>query len=151
MKRGASVDAIASYKADALKTTLSFFRVSGRSRLTYKEDMAKRLIEVFGGDEDKHGKASRGEEEKVMRRQENDNMILRSIKVEENNADDYYKAALEGRKELVHMNKSNGSYQETTMDDYRQSIKDSTSLKYLPNNTLDQAGRKHKYSRDRIK
>lgn len=79
VKRGASVDTIASYKADALKTTLSFFRVSGRSRLTYKEDMAKRLIEVFGGDEDKHGKASRGEEEKVARRQEMDNLILKNI------------------------------------------------------------------------
>lgn len=131
IKRGASINTIASYQTDALKTTLSFFRVAGRSRLTYKEDMAKKLIEVFGGDEDKHGKASRGEEEKVARRQENDNMILRNIKLEEDN---------------VKMNRThNEEVAMTTMEDYHQSIDDS----FKDVKKVD--SKEKKWSRSRIK
>lgn len=80
IRKGASVDDISDYKSDTLKAVLSYFRVSGRSKLTYKEDMAKRLIEVFGDGEDKHGKASRNEEEKLKHRQELDNLIIRNIR-----------------------------------------------------------------------
>ena len=80
IKRGATVDDISWYKANTLKATLSFFRVSGRSKLTYKEDMAERLIEVFGdATEEKHGKASLNIEEKLKQRAEMDRLILRNI------------------------------------------------------------------------
>lgn len=83
IRNGATVDDISEYKSSTLKSVLSFFRVSGRSTLTYKEDMAKRLVEVFGEGEDKHGKKSLKKKEEERRRQEMDNLVIKRIKKDE--------------------------------------------------------------------
>ncbi len=80
IKRGASVDDISWYKAKALKATLSFFRIDGRAKLTYKEDMAKALVKAFGGDTDEHGKKSKRNKEKESHDDEMMNLVIRNIK-----------------------------------------------------------------------
>lgn len=82
IKRGASVDEISWYKAKALKATLSYFRIDGRAKLTYKEDMAKELVKAFGGITDEHGKKSKLNNQKEKRDHNDDmmNMVIRNIK-----------------------------------------------------------------------
>lgn len=80
IKRGASVDDISWYKAKALKATLSFYRIDGRSRLTYKEDMAKALVKAFGGDTDEHGKRSKRNKEKEEHESDLTKLVIRNIK-----------------------------------------------------------------------
>lgn len=82
IKNGASADDISWYKSKALKATLSFFRIDGRAKLTYKEDMAKALIEAFGGITDEHGKKSKkkNEEVKLAHNDELSKLIIRNIK-----------------------------------------------------------------------
>ncbi len=55
IKDGAGVDALCWYKAKALRDTLSFFRIVGRSKLTTKEEMAEALVLAFGDGEDNYG------------------------------------------------------------------------------------------------
>lgn len=80
--RGETVDSISRYTHKALRNTLSFFRVSGRSNLTYKEDMAKRLVEVFGHGTDDSGKKSKKikDKDKIKDEIELTRMIIRDIK-----------------------------------------------------------------------
>lgn len=59
IENGATVDQIAWYKSKTLKDVLSFFRIDGRSRLTYKEDMAERLVSVLGSVTDDTGLRSK--------------------------------------------------------------------------------------------
>lgn len=80
--KGASVNNISQYRHKALKNTLSYFRVSGRATLTYKEDMAKRLVEVFGQGTDESGKKSKKikDKKKIDDDIEITRMIIRDIK-----------------------------------------------------------------------
>lgn len=47
IENGATVEEIASYRSESLKAALSYYNVEGRSKLTYKKDMAEALIKVL--------------------------------------------------------------------------------------------------------
>ena len=82
IKQGASVDDISYYQVKTLKATLSFFRIDGRSKLTYKEDMAKALVEAFGEGKDEHGKKSKEKNKKKKQDDEDDlsRLVIKTIK-----------------------------------------------------------------------
>lgn len=52
IENGATVEEISSYRTESLKSAMSYFNIEGRSRITYKKDMAIKLIEVLGSKKD---------------------------------------------------------------------------------------------------